>query len=38
VIWPDGSKQEFTDLPARSTLRLMKGGEIRIEASGREAR
>ncbi|MCI0568467.1 MAG: CRTAC1 family protein, partial [Acidobacteria bacterium] len=31
VIWSDGSRQEFTHLPARSTLRLSEGGEIQTD-------
>jgi enediyne biosynthesis protein E4 len=28
VLWPDGSRQSFRDLPVRATLRLSQGGEI----------
>jgi tetratricopeptide (TPR) repeat protein len=31
VIWPDGSRQLFTDLPVRRMLRLAEGGEIQAD-------
>jgi len=34
ILWPDGARQEFSDLPARKTLRLSEGGSIQIEGAG----